>query len=205
METKKIPIKKSFSYGWTEIKKNFWYFIGLTVIVLVIGSLPGGSSDKSALAGLIGLFLSAWMTCGYVRILLDYYDGKKDKIESVFTQFKYFWRVLGAEILIFIIIIAGLILFIIPGLYFALRFMFVISLIIDKDLDISEAMKESTSMTRGIKWSLLGFVLAAIGVFVLGAIFFGVGILVAVPIIWLANINLYRSLLQESSVPDQQR
>ncbi len=75
---------------------------------------------------------------------------------------------LGAEIILFTIIVLGLILFIIPGIYFALRFMFVIPLIVDKDLDISEAMKQSTSLTRGIKWPLLGFILVSFGIFILG-------------------------------------
>jgi uncharacterized membrane protein len=83
--------------------------------------------------------------------------------------------------------------------------MFVIPLIVDKDLDISEAMKQSTSLTRGIKWPLLGFILVSFGIFILGALLFGVGILVAIPIIWLANINLYRSLLLENSVPAEQQ
>ncbi|HPX94779.1 MAG TPA: glycerophosphoryl diester phosphodiesterase membrane domain-containing protein [Candidatus Moranbacteria bacterium] len=172
---------------------------------MIIGSLPSGGPSDRMLLGIAGIFLSAWMICGYVKILLDYYDGKKNKIENIFTQFKYFWRVLGAEIILFTIIVLGLILFIIPGIYFALRFMFVIPLIVDKDLDISEAMKQSTSLTRGIKWPLLGFILVSFGIFILGALLFGVGILVAIPIIWLANINLYRSLLLENSVPAEQQ
>jgi|GEM_PF-3525031 len=32
METIKVPIKNSFGYGWREVKKSFWYFMGLTAI-----------------------------------------------------------------------------------------------------------------------------------------------------------------------------
>lgn len=199
METKQVAIGQAFSYGWTELKKNFWYFVGLAVIVLIIESISSGPRDGRTYFNLLGLFLSAWMTSGYIKIILDYYGGTKRELTDVFTQFAYFWRVLGASILVGIIVVLGFIALIIPGIYFGLRFMFTVPLIIDKNLDIGEAMKQSTELTRGIKGSLFLFVLVMIGVMILGFICLGVGVFIAMPVVWLAYIYLYKNL-QPSTV-----
>ncbi len=202
MDTKQVEVGKAFSYGWTEVKKNFWYFVGLAVIVIIIESITNGPKEGRTYLSFLGIFLSAWMTCGYTKIILDYYSGTKRELTDVFTQFAYFWRVLGASILIGVIVLLGFIALIIPGIYFGLRFMFTVPLIIDKNLDISEAMKQSTELTKGIKGSLFLFALGTIGVMILGAICLGVGIFVAMPVVWLAYIYLYKKIQSSSaSVP----
>ncbi|MFA6553062.1 MAG: DUF975 family protein [Patescibacteria group bacterium] len=200
METKQVAIGQAFSYGWTELKKNFWYFVGLAVIVIIIEGIGSGPKDGRAYFNFLGIFLSAWMTSGYTKIILDYYGGTKRELTDVFTQFAYFWRVLGASILIGLIVMLGFIALIIPGIYFGLRFMFTVPLIIDKNLDIGEAMKQSTELTKGIKGSLFLFALGMIGAMILGAICLGVGVFIAMPVVWLAFIYIYKNL-QPSAVP----
>ncbi|MDD5040494.1 MAG: glycerophosphoryl diester phosphodiesterase membrane domain-containing protein [Patescibacteria group bacterium] len=194
MPTQHVATSQAFRYGWAEVKKNFWYFVGLAAIVLVIESVGTGYDDDGTLFNILGPFLSAWMACGYLTIILDYYGGTMREITDVFTQFTQYWRVLGATIVVCIIVALGFIALVIPGIYLALRFMFTVPLIIDKKLDIGEAMKQSTAMTDGIKWSLFGFGLTALGVIILGAICLGVGIFVAMPVVWLAFVYLYKTL-----------
>lgn len=201
METKQVEIGKSIGYGWGEVKKNFWYFVGLAVIVMIIEGITSGPREGRVYFNFLGIFLTTWMTCGYTKIILDYFGGTRRDIADVFTQFKYFWRILGANILIGLIVGIGFILLIVPGIYFALRFMFTIPLIIDKNLDIGEAMKQSTEMTKGIKMQLLGFALTCLGVVILGFIVLGVGIFVAMPVIWLAFIYQYKKLSSTQPAP----
>lgn len=191
---KKVETGLAFSYGWTEVKKNFWYFIGLAVIVCLVESITSGYGKSHYTLDILGVFLSAWMACGYTRLILDYQSGNKRPLADVFTQNKPYWRVFGANLLVGVIVGLGFFLLIIPGVYLALRFMFVIPLIIDKNLNIGEAMKQSTEMTKGIKMSLFGFGLTALGVIILGAICLGVGVFVAMPVAWLAYISLYKKL-----------
>ncbi|MFA5070318.1 MAG: DUF975 family protein [Patescibacteria group bacterium] len=200
METKKVETGQAISYGWTEVKKNFWYFVGLAVIVCLIESITSGYGRSHYTLDILGIFLSTWMACGYTRLVLDYQAGNKRPLADVFTQVKPYWRVFGANLIIGIIVAIGFILLIVPGIYLALRFLFTIPLIIDKNLGIEEAMKQSTAMTKGIKMPLFGFGLTALGVIILGAIVFGVGVFVALPVVWLAYISLYKRL-SASPVP----
>ena len=194
MNQDNVQVGPAFSYGWSELKKNFWYFIGLAVIMIILGSIGSGWREHRTYFNLVGFLINAWLTCGLVRILLDYYDGKKRELTDIFTQVQYFWRILLVNLFVGIIVCVGFILFIIPGIYLALRFQFVGYLVIDKNLAIGEAMKRSTELTRGIKGSLFLFALAMIGSIILGAICLGVGIFVAMPVVWLAHIYLYRKL-----------
>ena len=134
------------------------------------------------------------MTSGYLKMMLSYESGKKLPFGDLFTQVKYFWRVLGATLLLGLIVVIGFFLLIVPGIYLALRFQFTLLLILDKDLGILEAMKQSSMLTNGKKMPLLGFDLTLLGVIILGAIVFGVGIFVAMPVVWLATVFVYHKL-----------
>ncbi|MEI6498861.1 MAG: DUF975 family protein [bacterium] len=196
MNSKRIHIGKAFSYAWESVKNNFWYFVGLALIVGVIESVgnivySGGKNSW----GLLGILLSPWITAGYLYILLSFYKSKKAPLDKVFVQGKYYLRALLATIWLMLIIGLGFVLFIIPGIYLALKYQFVLNLIVDKNIGVSEAMKESARMTEGVKMRLFVFDLACIGITIVGVLCFGVGLLVTMPIAWLAEIYIYKKLL----------
>jgi uncharacterized membrane protein len=91
-------------------------------------------------------------------------------------------------------IIGGLILLIIPGIFWAVRFSFSPIVVIDTKLGPVASMKESWAITKGQFWKILGF-WVVIGLFNLaGLIVFGIGLLVTVPVSTLASIYVYREL-----------
>ena len=93
-----------------------------------------------------------------------------------------------------IIFIGGFILFVIPGIYFAIKYHFLLYFVIDKKMGPLEALRASGKITDGVKWRLLGFSIVSIGIVILGFLAFGFGILVAVPVATLADAYLYRKL-----------
>ncbi len=195
METKTVAIGPAFRFGWESIKKDFWYFMGLGVISIVLGGISGKDGFDGAALSLVGFLLSIWISCGMLWLTVNYVRENKLPISDLFGQARYFWRMLGACLLIGLIFVLGLILFVIPGIYWILKYQFAPYLIVDRNLRVRDAMKTSAEMTKGIKWRLLVFALSCIGVAILGALALGVGILVATPIIWLASAYLYVSLL----------
>lgn len=193
MEGSNIDTGKAIGYGWASVKKDFWYFVGIALVVIIISSL-GQDRDGPSQWSLLSFLLSGWMACGYWTLFLSYHSGKKLPFSALFTQFTHYVRFLLASLLLGIIFAVGFVLLIIPGFYFALKYQFTLLLILDKNLGISDAMKQSALLTSGKKMSLLGFDIVSLGVVILGAIVLGVGILVAVPVVWLANVFVYRSL-----------
>jgi len=197
MESKRVEVGPAFRFAWETLTKDFWYFIGLTVVMAVVSGVTGGWGRNHVYINIIGPVVSAWLTGGILRIVFDYIDGKKRELTDIFTQVQYFWKILLTNIILGVIIMVGFIFFIIPGIYLAMRFQFTQYFIVDKNLDIGEAMTRSTQLTQGIKLPLSVFALAIVGVMILGAIALGVGVLVAMPLVWLAHVRLYRTLLAE--------
>ena len=193
----KIEVGKSINYGWGKVKKDMWYFVGLSFIYLVLTSFNTYFRNETAnfYVSIFILILSAYLSGGFIKIFLSYYDDKKLAIIEIFKQSKYFWRMLGAQILLILIVFFGLLLLVVPGIVWLIKYQFVFSLIVDKDMGVLEAMKKSSEITKGIKWQLFWFNIVCLGVIILGVLVFGVGIFVAYPVIMLADTFVYRRLL----------
>lgn len=183
-------------YGWESVKKNLWYFVAIAFVSGVISSI--GSDPKQTNSwDLIGFLASVWMTCGTTMIYLRFHRGEKPDLSTLFTAIEPYFKVLGATVIYGFIVTAGLILLIVPGIIWAIKYQFMATLIIDQKLGIQEAMERSAAMTKGRKMSLFGFDLTMLGVVVLGALALGVGLLVAIPVAGLAMIDLYTKLKAE--------
>lgn len=201
MTKKQFSIKKAFSYAWETFKKNWQLFLVISIISAVLRS-PQQLVERLAeinpfysLIGLVISIISILVSIGILKVTLRVFDKEKPEILDIFQYSRYFWRYIGAGILYGLLVGAGLILLIVPGIIWAIKYSMTLSLIVDKDMDIIGAFKKSAELTSGIKWRLFVFGLACIGVFILGGLALGVGILVATPVVWLASVFVYRHLL----------
>lgn len=88
----------------------------------------------------------------------------------------------------------GFLLLIVPGIIFALMFLFTTFIVIDRQLGPIEAMKESNRITRGHKWRLLGLLLLLTLINILGLMALGLGLLISIPVSSLAFTYAYRTL-----------
>jgi uncharacterized membrane protein len=134
-----------------------------------------------------------------VKVILNIYDGKKAEFRDLFKKiemsvfFDYFW----ALIKYFLIVFSGLILFVVPGIIWGIKYSMYQYLFIDKKMTSKDVFKKSAEITDGYKWDLFLFNLITFLLAILGIICFYVGLLVVTPVIILANIYIYRRLLGE--------
>jgi uncharacterized membrane protein len=98
------------------------------------------------------------------------------------------------SILLGLTVAAGLILLIVPGIIFALMFMFTTFIVIDREFGPIDSMKESRRLTYGHKWKLLGLSLLLVLINLLGLAVLVVGLLVSIPVSSLAFAHAYRVL-----------
>jgi uncharacterized membrane protein len=111
-----------------------------------------------------------------------------------------FWKFLGASILMYLAIIIGLALLIVPGLIAIVLFMFTTFIVIDRGLGPIEAMKESMRIGRSDRWTLLGLFALMMLIFVAGIMAAFVGLLVAMPVATLTFVHAYRILSAKASL-----
>lgn len=199
---KQVPIKKALSIGWNKTINNLGFFIGIVLIVWIIGAGPGFLSEKigdnfpitSLILAILGGILSVIIDMGLIKIGLDFIKSKGSKIKELFLQYPKFWKYLGAIILYLLIILGGLILLIVPGIIWAIKYQFFGYFIIDKDSSIKEAIKKSGEITKGAKWDLFLFDILILLINSIGVLTFGIGLIFTVPTTQIAMAYVYKKL-----------
>jgi uncharacterized membrane protein len=193
-------------FGWETFKKRPWFFVGSTVVILLASGLidafssalntaVGGTAEQpSIIVTVVNLGLGTLLGMGATAFYLAAHDAPDTVDLSALWHPQPFWKYLGASILYGLTLVAGLILLIVPGIVFALMFMFTTFIVIDRELGPVEAMKESNRITYGHKWNLLGFTLVLVLINLLGVIALVVGLLVSIPVSSLAVTHAYRVL-----------
>jgi len=203
MTTKNFSKKEAIRFGWQTMKSNFWFFLGLLILVGLIQFGPNviynllikESPILAFTVYLIGWILSIIVGLGLIKISLNFCDNLKSKIVDLFSQYKLFFRVLFAGILYGLICLLGTILFIIPGIYLGIRFGFYDYFIVDKRTGVIESFKRSWQITKGNVWNLLLFGFLLMGINLLGALCLLIGLFATAPTTMVAIAFVYRKLL----------
>jgi len=112
----------------------------------------------------------------------------------MFEAFGNYWNAVLANILVGVIVFFGFVLLIIPGIIFACKLAFTPYLVVDRKMEVIEAVKESWRMTNGHAWKVFFIGLLAIPISIAGLICFGVGIIVSIMWIRLAFASLYHAV-----------
>ncbi|MGB4942936.1 MAG: hypothetical protein WBO92_02385, partial [Candidatus Moraniibacteriota bacterium] len=206
MTNKNFTYGEAFRAGWTKLKEQ-WVFllVSYATIIFVSGIFSGLAEGlykdiepTSSLLVLIGVFLRIWLNYNFLVITIRLFDGVKPAWRDLFAWHDEMLAYIGASILYVLIVTLGLLVFVIPGIYLAIKYNFYSLLIADKRLGAFDALKASGQLTEGVKWSLIGFSVASFGVILLGMLALLIGLFVAVPVISLAYIFVYRTLYDQT-------
>jgi uncharacterized membrane protein len=193
-------------FGWETFKRRPWFFIGSTLIIMLVSGLveaftrgvdtavTGSAEEPSLLGSLISLAAGTLINMGATAFYLAAHDNPDGVDLSALWHPRPFLKFLAASILIMLAVVAGLILLIVPGIIFALMFMFTTFIVIEREFGPIDAMKESRRITHGHKWQLLGFSLLLVLINLLGVAALVVGLLVSIPVSSLAFVHAYRFL-----------
>ena len=208
-----LSIGDCIRFGWETFKKRPGILIGAFVLTTLLPSIPGllfpspevapgvpppPPTTAEMIATLISVVIGIFVTIGMTTFALRAHDDIASVKMGDLWNPQPFWRFLGAEVLAGIIIFVGFLLLVVPGVIASLGLCFVLYVVIDRGDGPINALKESWRLTKGSKWQLFLLVLALIGLNLLGLLLLLVGILVTVPITWLAVTHAYRTLASQS-------
>jgi hypothetical protein len=194
-----FSISEILTQAWELWKKHVvftWMLLGVMFVISIFFAIldPKG---ESAIVSLISVAVSVFIQLGVYALLLKLVrTGEEGKLEELAGQRDIYWRALGGMILLAILVSVGLVFFIIPGIYLAMRFFFVPYLFVDKKLSIGDAFAESTRLTDGMKMNLFGFTLVLALINFVGVLLFIVGLLVTIPLTGLATVMLYDKVVK---------
>lgn len=196
---KTLQIKEAIVFGWRATTKNFWLFAGIVLVLFIVSNISGrfgnDHMNQSWVLGIIGMLASVYVRAGFANVSLRAADGKELKFDNLFAINEKYWVFLGATILFMLAVGFGTVLFIIPGIMIAMAWMMYSYIVIDKQIGVWDALKESARITKGYRWTLFGFVLLLALINLAGAILFGIGLFWTIPTTSIALAHMYRQLV----------
>jgi hypothetical protein len=207
MATQKFSKGEAIRFGWDTMKSNLGFFIGLLIVVELLCYVPVILAElvkKSVLLYIIltltSSVISILVGMGLIKIALEFCDNERGEFADLFSCSPLFFKYLFGSILYGLILLGGIILLIIPGIIWAIKFQFYNYFIVDKGLGPIEALKRSSAITSGTKWNLFLFDLLLGLIYLLGFLCLFIGLFAAVPTVMVAQAFVYRKLLAQTEI-----
>ena len=172
-------------------KQQPWVFVVLLTLFSIVG----------AIFVVMTSLVSVIFNMGYISLTLDAVRNKQVYYKTLLSQvsFKKAVKLVLSQMLVGLIIAFGFILFVIPGICFALKYSMVPYLIIDKDMDIGESLKESSKITKGVRSEILLMYIVSGLLILLGVLVLGVGVIPAFIVVSIVQAYVYDTLLKQST------
>jgi hypothetical protein len=205
---------RSYSIGW---KVMGIYFVELLVVSIVYAILSGPISVMQwrvdhfewfliplAFFGIVyGIFVAGPIGYGTNWVFLKAVRGERIEIRDMFRVFqKNYWNVVIANIVVGVIVGLGIVMLIVPGIIFACRLAFVPYLVVDKEMDVMDALRVSWDMTRGYGWQI--FIIGFLAIFIVigGLICLFVGVIISIMWISAAFAVMYHAVESKDGIAD---
>lgn len=194
-----FSIEEALRFGWTKTRAHSGLLFQIMLTLFAV-QVAGSIVDKvlhDTLEGffalmalnIIGLFLGV----GFTLITLKLARGEHAAYRDIWPSLKLVWHYFCATAVSGLLIVLGLILLIVPGIYLLLRYSMVRFAILDGS-GITDSLRKSAAMTKDIKWKLLGFFIVLVALNILGVLLLLVGLLVTIPVSAIAYAHVYQKL-----------
>jgi len=148
---------------------------------------------------------------GFTKLMLNIYDHNKLSVRIIFSQFRRVPTFFAAIILYGILVAFGMLLLILPGIYWLTRFSLFSFFIVDQNAGIIDSLRLSYRATKGAFWDVF---LVCLFLWVIIFVFSCIGrlhsfvLLITIPlnvivflIVKLSFTYLYRKLAKPQEIP----
>lgn len=165
-----ISIENILQVGFNQFRRAPGIFILYSIVAAVAISNP-----------ISGLLLGGPVITGYYIVVRQLQRNRSAEVPDFFKSFDKFIPLLILNLLLSLVIFLGFLLLIIPGIYFSVSYLFAHFFVWFYDVDPTEAVRLSRKMVSGNFTQILWLWLALAGINILGAMAFGVGLLITIP------------------------
>ncbi len=177
--TPPLPLGEYLKKGWELFKRYPGGFIGFVLVYLLIQI----ALSIIPIVGRVAIFVvSVPLFMGNFIVSAKLLQGRTPQFGDFFLGFRFFVPLLLTALVGGLLILVGLLLLIIPGIYLGVSYLFAKILVVDRRLDFWPALELSRRSVQPIWFSMFGFALLLALVNLLGFIALGVGFLVTFPV-----------------------
>jgi hypothetical protein len=195
---KTVKIGESLRAGWSALGHNLWLMLGLAIAygaAMGVGGMLSGVLKLAATLIQWGLFGVMLIACLHV---IRHGGAKAGGVGDLPLEGPRMLNFLLVTLVITLIFIGGLILLVVPGFVWAIKYGFASAYALDEGTDLGESLRRSAALTNGIKWDLFLQGLAFVGVMILGLMALLVGAIPAAMCVLLAWTWTYVDLRKQA-------
>jgi len=135
------------------------------------------------------------LIAGVIMLAIKYSRDESIEFKSIFGYYHLTGKLSLAAIMIYIMTIIGFILLIVPGIYLSIAYIFTLPLIVDKGMDVWEAMELSRKTVTKHWFKVFGLMFILSVAMLLGTLVFGIGLIWAVPLMFVTMYGLLYPLI----------
>jgi len=170
-----LNIGHCLSRGWNLVAHNFWQIVGVAALI--------GLLQHAANSSLIGIVVGGPLSGGLWLYFLKKIRGEPVNVGTAFSGFTVaFVPLFLGGLVTLLLILAGFVCFLLPGIYLAVAWAFTLMLIADQGLDFWPAMTTSWKRVNKHWWLVFGLVVLVGLLNVVGVLLCCVGMLFTMPI-----------------------
>lgn len=130
------------------------------------------------------------LLAGIIMLAIGYARGDELHFKSIFKYYPYMGNLALAGLLVYLMTLIGFMLLVLPGIYLSVAYVFTIPLIVDRGMDVWDAMERSRKTVTQHWFKIFGLTfLLGIGM-VAGVLTFGIGLIWAVPLVFVTLYGL---------------
>jgi len=201
MATQTFSKNEAINFGWDTVRNNLGYFIGLGLVIMATGVAPLAIKFVGKISPILSYFMDGVFFVLYlviqveiIKIALRFCENNNDRTFDFFSYVRACCNYFLGSILFGLITIVGIMLLIVPGVIWGVRFQFFSYLIVDKKMGAIDALKKSYAITKGATWELSLFGALLVVINFLGFLCLGIGLFVTIPMTMIATAYVYRKL-----------
>ena len=144
---------------------------------------------------IVSVILTSLVSIGYAQFNIDLVSGDAPRIATMFSKGKQVWTAIWANILIFLRVFFGLILFVIPGIIAFYKYSMVNYIIAENPgISAREALQRSEEMMRGHKFRFFCLGFSFIGWSILTVLTLGIAGIWVAPYVQATNAAFYKEI-----------
>jgi hypothetical protein len=207
----RFKTEQYFSRGWEIFKSHAFLFIAFTILtILIFGALSfflpypigaGIPENREYGGNIIINVLSPLFGAGYYTAALKIARGRSINFSEFFEGFQHVIPLLLLSFVGGIIVLAGLFLALLPGIYFSIAFILGFPILLDRNLDFWNALKSSVQIVSRKWFSFFGLTVALLILNLWGLLLLGMGLLATIPWSVCIVVAAYEDLVGLRNVP----
>lgn len=203
MQSPRLSLSGIVDASWRSVKEHIGTFILMSIVAfipyLVVYIIGMVAMDKSVVLGVLLILLAMVLLftalVGFFGIALSVVNNQPFVFADLFKHYNKVPSYIGASLLYGIITTGGYLLFILPGIYWNVRFSQYTYFVMDRGEGPVQALKSSWALTNKSFWDVFGMQAVMGAVLMLTLLPLGLGMLIILPFSAIIRAHTYKELV----------